>query len=85
MRTVVSLAPATRATNDLWSRAPREEPAAAPAAAAPSASAGPKTLTAAVGDGKATMVIIPGRRGVNALQLSLVDSKGVPLVAHETP
>ncbi|MFI6483725.1 copper resistance protein CopC [Nonomuraea sp. NPDC050663] len=72
-------------TGVLVSQTPREEPAPAPAAATPSASAGPKTLTAAVGEGKATMVISPGRRGVNALQLSLVDGQGVPLVPHETP
>jgi copper transport protein len=72
-------------TGVLVSQTPREEPATAPAAAAPSSSAGPKTLTAAVGKGKATMVISPGRRGVNALQLSLVDGKGMPLVPHETP
>ncbi|MFF3445235.1 copper resistance protein CopC [Streptosporangium sp. NPDC002721] len=59
--------------------------AAAPVAATPSPSAGPRTLTAAVGGNKATMVISPGRRGVNALQLSLVDGEGVPLVPHETP
>lgn len=79
------LAVVVAVTGVLVSQTPREEPAAAPAAAAPSASAGPKTLTVAVGEGKATMVISPGKRGVNALQLSLVDGKGVPLVPHETP
>ena len=79
------LAMVVAVTGVLVSQTPREELAAAPAAPAPSSSAGPKTLTAAVGDGKVTMVISPGRRGVNALQLSLVDSKGVPLVPHKTP
>lgn len=79
------LAVVVAVTGVLVSQTPREETGAAPAAAAPSSAAGPKTLTAAVGDGKATMVISPGKRGVNALQLSLVDSKGVPLVPHETP
>ncbi|GAA1012229.1 hypothetical protein Aple_008250 [Acrocarpospora pleiomorpha] len=79
------LAVVVAVTGVLVSQTPREEVAAAPAATAPSPSAGPKTLTAAVGDGKATMVISPGKRGVNALQLSLVDGKGVPLVPHETP
>jgi copper transport protein len=81
----MGLAVVVAVTGVLVSQTPREELATAPAAAAPSSSAGPKTLTVAVGDGKATMVISPGRRGVNALQLSLVDGEGVPLVPHETP
>ncbi|WP_218038351.1 copper resistance CopC/CopD family protein [Acrocarpospora pleiomorpha] len=80
----VGLAVVVAVTGVLVSQTPREELTAAPAAAAPSP-AGPKTLIAAIGDGKATMVISPGKRGVNALQLSLVDGQGVPLVPHETP
>ncbi|WP_062430741.1 copper resistance protein CopC [Herbidospora daliensis] len=79
------LAVVVAVTGVLVSQTPREEAAATPVAAAPAASSGPKTLTAAVGDAKATMVISPGKRGVNALQLSLVDAEGVPLVPHETP
>ncbi|WP_061294171.1 copper resistance protein CopC [Herbidospora cretacea] len=79
------LAVVVAVTGVLVSQTPRDEAAPASVAAAPAPSAGPKTLTAAVGDGKATMVISPGRRGVNSLQLSLVDAKGVPLVPHETP
>ncbi len=42
------------------------------------------TLTAVVGSADATMVVTPARRGTNSLQLSIVDSSGIPLEPIET-